>query len=267
MDKLFSTLQQSLNNVNKNTNNDINKSNDKTTLLERQQQSQQKISELLDQSTEALMCGPTCQKLKLTDELKQKYLDAETNMQTAPINLEQSKKNYYVYSEGRPYYDNMKEEELKVKSDNISKSLATNFKEDISSANTMNTYLNTALINSQYTEDLLNEYLEKNKLLKLKLGVGQGDILTNDRKTFYQVDALTSLQLWHRFWWYIYYILVLMLVIAFVFSPSSLSVVVRVLIFILVIMYPYYINIIVSWIYNLWVTVTNRLPKNVYNNL
>jgi hypothetical protein len=267
MDKLFSTLQQSLNDVNKNTNNDINKSNDKTTLLQRQQQSQQKIAELLDQSTEALMCGPTCQKLKLTDELKQKYLDAETNMQTAPINLEQSKKNYYVYSEGRPYYDNMKEEELKGKADNISKSLATNFNEEISSANTMNTYLNIALINSQYTEDLLNEYLEKNKILKFKLGVGHGDILTNDRKTFYEVDALNSLQLWHRFWWYIYYILVLMLVIAFAFSPSSLSLVVRVLIFILVIMYPYYINIIVSWIYHICLTATNGLPKNVYNNL
>jgi len=34
-------------------------------------------------------------------------------------------------------------------------------------------------------KDLLNQYLEKNELLKLKLRERHGDILTNDRKTYY----------------------------------------------------------------------------------
>ena len=103
MDKLFSSIQQTL------------QPNDKNSLLQNQQLNQDKINDLLNKSAEALLCGPDCQKMKITDELKQKYLDAETNIQTAPIKLEQTKKNYYVYKEGRPFYDNMLEEELKKK--------------------------------------------------------------------------------------------------------------------------------------------------------
>ena len=89
MDKLFSNIQQNINKMKQNGN--------KETLLQRQQISQDKINELLEKSSEAIMCGPSCQKLKVSEELKQKYLDAETNMQTAPIKLEQSKKNYYIW--------------------------------------------------------------------------------------------------------------------------------------------------------------------------
>ena len=102
MDNLFSNIQQSFNK------SGFNKSGfNKTNLLNQQQINQQKINELLDKSADAIMCGPSCQKLRITEELKQKYLDAETNMQTAPVKLEESKKNYYVYSEGSSYYDNM----------------------------------------------------------------------------------------------------------------------------------------------------------------
>ena len=145
MDKLFSSIQKNL------------QQNDKSNLLQGQQISQDKITALLEKSANSLMCGPTCQKLKITEELKQKYLDAQTNLQTAPIKLDQTKKNYYVYSEGTPYYDNMLEKELKQKSKKIAELLSENFNDELSSALTMNSYLNTALINSSYTTELLKD--------------------------------------------------------------------------------------------------------------
>lgn len=257
MDNLFSNIHKNLNKSSFNKNN----------LLNQQQINQQKINELLNKSADAIMCGPTCQKLKITEELKQKYLDAETNMQTAPIKLEETKKNYYIYSEGRPYYDNMQEEELKKKADTIAQLLKQNFNEELSSANTMNTYLNTALTNSQYTKDLLKEYLEKNQELKLKLREQRGDILTNDRKTYYETDALSTLKSWHRLLWYLYYIVVLILIFSFIFAQSSLSVIKKIVIAVLIIFYPYYINYIVKWIYGVYNNIVSKIPKNVYNNL
>lgn len=88
MDKLFSNIQQNLTSLQ----NNINQDNNKKTLLQRQQISQDKINELLEKSSQAMLCGPTCQKLRVTDELKQKYLDAETNMQTAPLKLNKVRK-------------------------------------------------------------------------------------------------------------------------------------------------------------------------------
>jgi len=274
MDELFSSIQQNLQN------------NDKTSLLQKQQVSQDKINELLEKSAEAMMCGPTCQKLKITEELKQKYLDAQTNIQTAPTKLEQTKKNYYIYSEGRPYYDNMLEEELTQKSEKISILLSENFNDEIAGALTMNNYLNTALINSSYTKELLDDYTEKNKEVKLLLRDRHGDILTNDRKTYYEADALQSLKQWYRLWWYLYYILVIVLVLAFILSPSKIDVlsiveingkrmpmvnidniIKKTIAIILFIFYPYYIDYIVNWIKGVFLFVYNRIPKNVYNNL
>ena len=255
MDNLFSSIQKTL------------QPNDKSSLLQKQQINQDQINDLLNKSAEALLCGPDCQKTKLTDELKQKYLDAETNVQIAPTKLEQTKKNYYVYKEGRPFYDNMLEDELKQKAEKISELLGESFNEEVSSALTMNQYLNTALINSQYTSELFKKYSSENQELKLQLRNSRGDILTNDRKTYYETDALNQLQLWYRFWWYIYYILILVFTIALVVSPSQLTMIKKVVIFVLLLFYPYYIDYIVRWVQGIYKNIYNSLPKNVYNDL
>jgi len=236
-------------------------------LLKKQQISQDKINQLLELSSQELICGPDCQQQKISTELKQKYLDAQTNLQTAPINLENTKKNYYVYTEGGPFYDNMLETELQQKADTISTLLSENFNSEVSDANVMNVYLNTALINSKYTTELLENYLEKNKQLKLQLKERYGDILTNDRKTYYETDALNTLTFWYKLFWYIYYVLVIILILAFIFSPNDFSRTTKIIIGALVLFYTYYIDYIVRWVYGLWKLLISRLPKNVYNNL
>jgi len=259
MTDIFTNIQQSFNQINKN--------NSSQTLLEKQQSSQDMINQLLEKSSQAIMCGPACQKYKVSEELKQKYLDAETNLQIAPIKFEQSKKNYYTYSQGSSYYNNMQEEELKSKAEKISQMLEENFNNEVLNANIMNTYLNTELINSNNSIDLLNEFLEKNKTLKLTLRERHGDILTNDRKSYYEDEAFTSLKLWYSFLWYIYYIFVIILLLAIIFSPSQLTIFKKVVLFILFVFYPYYINYIWEWIVGLYKGLVNNIPKNVYNNL
>ena len=285
MDNLFSNIQQSFGEVN----NDSNEKNTKD-LLDKQRITEQKINDLLEKSSPAMSCGPTCQKIKVTKELKQKYLDAKTNMLTAPIELEQSKKNYFVFKEGGPYYNDMRDKELSEKITKISELLVENFKNEVSNANTMNIYLNSSLINSENTKELLEKYLQQNELLKIKLRERHGDILTNDRKTYYEVEALDRLKLWYRFFWWIYYIVVLIMILALVFSPSSIDalslfttqlnnqnvtgvrvnvnrVLYKILIIVLLIFYPYYIDYILRWIYGIITSLVNRLPKNVYNDL
>jgi lipopolysaccharide export LptBFGC system permease protein LptF len=236
-------------------------------LLKKQQISQDKINKLLELSSQEFICGPDCQQQKISTELKQKYLDAQTNLQTAPINLENTKKNYYVYSEGLPFYDNMREEELQQKADTISTLVSENFNSEVSDANVMNLYLNTALINSKYTAELLEDYLEKNQKLKLQLKERYGDILTNDRKTYYETDALNTLTFWYKLFWYIYYVLVIILILAFIFSSTDFSRMTKIIISLFIIFYTYYIDYIVRWVYGLWKLLVSRLPKNVYNNL
>ena len=113
----------------------------------------------------------------------------------------------------------------------------------------------------------LEDYLEKNKKLKLQLKERYGDILTNDRKTYYETDALNTLTFWYKLFWYIYYVLVIILILAFIFSSTYFSRMTKIIISVFIIFYTYYIDYIVRWVYGLWKLLVSRLPKNVYNNL
>jgi hypothetical protein len=244
-----------------------NKNNDTDTLMKKQQASTEKLNSLLEQSLTALSCGPDCQKIKIEGELKQKYMDAQTNLQTAPVQLETTKKNYYVYTEGRPYYDNMLEEELKKKADTMGQLLAENFHDEISNANTMNSYYNTALTNSSYTKELYKVYLEKNKLMQDTIRQHHGDVLTNDRKTYYETEAIEELRNWYSFFWYVYYIILFTVFSYVLFFKTQLNIFIRIIIFIIFIFYPYYIDAVLRHIYYFFHSLWKQLPKNVYNDL
>jgi len=259
MDQLFSIIQQGL--------NPTNRDDDKNKLLKDQQISQETINNLLEQASQATLCGPTCQKLRVSQELKQKYLDAKTNMQIAPIQLEQSRKNYYVFTEGKTEYENMNEKELITKANTISELIKENFNNEVTNANTMNTLLNTSLITSEHTIKLFEDYSKKNAELKLKLKEKYGDILTNDRKTYYETEALEQLKLWYKFFLIVYFIVLIMLCLSLVFAPNNLTIMQYIIISVLTIFYPLYIDYLVRWIYGIWSAILKRIPKNVYNDL
>jgi hypothetical protein len=256
MENVFSNILQNMN-IPQNKDN----------LLQNQKINQESINELLNTSMQSIICGPDCQKQKITDELKQKYLDAETNMQTAPIKFEENKKNYYVYTEGSTYYNNMLEDELKEKAEKITILLTKNFQEELKTANTMNSYLNSALINSENTKELLASYVDENNKLKLKIKNTYGDIITNDRKTYYETNAFDRLRLWYNVFWYIFYFLVVILIISLFVVKNQFTLMKKIIIIILFIFLPYYTNYIFRFFYNIYKKLYNIFPKNVYNNL
>lgn len=236
-------------------------------LLQRQLNAQNKINSLLESSSQSIMCGPDCQNNKTSDELKQQYLDAQTNNITAPIKLEESRKKYYVFTQGENYYNNMLEDDLKKKADQLSELISVSFNEEVSNAKSMNQYYNTSLINSSYTNELLKEYSEKNSELSLKLRDNQGDILINDRKTYYESTALDRLKLWYTFWWYIFYIFVIIFFLALFLSPNNLSIISKLGLLSLLIFYPYYIDSISKVLVSNVKNVYQSFPKSVYNDL
>jgi hypothetical protein len=259
MDQLFSKIKQQL--------AQSSTATASQQLLQTQRANQLKINELLEQSANALQCGPDCQKAKISDQLKQKYVDAKTAMQTAPITLEQTEKNYYVYTQGEPYYDRLQETELTQKATSVAQALETNFNEELVTANTMNAYLNTALLNSANTQELLDEYIEKNKSIQSTLQNQRGDILTNDRKTYYETEANDRLALWYRFLWYIYYICVVTIVLALFLSPGGFSMPAKIGFIGVFAGYPYYVGFIRGWVYDTYMWIYSQIPKNVYNTL
>ena len=161
----------------------------------------------------------------------------------------------------------MREDDLKKNAEQIKQQIADKFSEETSNANTMNSYYNTQLINSKNTNELYEEYLKKNADLEKTIKNSHGDVLTNDRKTYYETEAIDSAKLWHKFLTACYYILVVTFVISIFVSNSEMSRVKQLVILIALVLYPFIIDAIVKWVISGYTTLQQDASRNVYLDL
>lgn len=269
MDQIANILKTQIS-ANTNTNTNTNLTNNSTELLSKQMMANNKFNDFISKATTMITCGPgsECQKQQVTKNLEDKYLNARVNLDVAPLQLETTKKNYYVYKEGRQYYNNMVEKELTKKAESIAQVISEKFNEEIENANIMNSYYSTIQNNSKNTIELYDEYLKKNKDLNAVIKGSHGDVLTNDRKTYYENEATERLELWHTFLLSLYYILVFTICVSLFFSPNIFSLPKKILIIIAIIIYPFVIHRIVVPIYNYFnSTILKNTETNVYLNL
>jgi hypothetical protein len=236
-------------------------------IVKQQQETTAQINALLAKSMSSLTCGPDCQKIKTAQELEEKYLKSQTNMLTAPIELEESKKNYYIFSKGESAYNIMLEKDLTKKADMICTEIKNQFLEEVNKATTLNLYYNTNLINSRNTTELYDEYTSETKSFEKTIKNMHGDILTQDRKSYYETQEYETLEGWYRILLFMYYILVIVFILGFIFVPNKLRRIEQIGILFILIFFPYIINYIVSFIMGIFFIFKDSLSSLVYNDV
>lgn len=228
---------------------------------------QKQWKSLVHDTANLLLCGPDCQNKKKKERLKQKYLDAETNMETAPLQLEHSKKNYYTFARGSAYYENQREKELATTADGLAATWQTKFDNATNDATTWNATGQVAWNSANPAKELLAEYLAKNEALRQTLKHTRGSILTNDRKTFYETDAMDELERWYKVFYILYYVIFLMLVLSLFLSPNDFGLMKKIVVVGLGATYPMFIRFLVHQVNGVRHDIQENLPKNVYNSL
>ena len=251
----------------KNTTNKSANTQNINSLMAQQTNTSTQINDMLNKAITTISVSPEAQRQQTLNNLEQNYLNAQTNLQTAPVQLETTKKNYYVYKVGETNYNNMQEQEVQQQADLITQQIANKFNEETNNAHLMNSYYNTEVINSANTIELYEEYLKKNADLEKSIKELHGDVLTNDRKTYYENDAIDNVKLWHKFFKICYYILVATYVISIFVSTSEMSRVKQVVIALILAVYPFIIDPIVKWLYSMYLSLENNAPSNVYMKL
>jgi len=251
----------------KNTTNKPVNTQNINNLMAKQTNTNTQINDMLNKSLAAITVSPEAQRQQTMDNLEQTYLAAQTNLQTAPVQLETSKKNYYVYKVGETNYNNIQEQELQQQANLITQQITNKFNEETNNAHLMNSYYNTEVINSANTIELYEEYLKKNADLEKSIKELHGDVLTNDRKTYYENDAIDNVKLWHKFFTICYYILVVAYIISIFVSTSEMSHVKQLVIAIGLAVYPFIIDPIVKWLYSIYLSLENNAPSNIYMKL
>lgn len=225
------------------------------------------FNELLQKSQKAMVCGPDCQKAEASKTLEQKYLDAQVNLQTAPIQLQEAAKKYYTYTQGQSGYDNYTNNNLQIKLNAIVSTLTKSFTNNLNTAKILTDTYNTQLINSQYAKQVYDKYLEENTSLENKLKDNSYDIFTNDRKTYYEDQGIDNLKWWYTLFYRLYFILVFVYILFFYISTSNFTIVTRIIILIFLIIYPFIAPYILLYILHFCKNLYTLLPKNAYLHL
>ena len=121
-----------------------------------------------------------------------------------------------------PEVDPKLAEKLAAAADNIVAKYTSDFNTKFAATNTINTFYNTELINSKNIYELYGVYTKKNIDLDGNIKEVHSDVLTNDRKTFYEMGALEVLVNWNYFFLYMYFTFFAAFVLGIIFSENTL---------------------------------------------
>jgi hypothetical protein len=222
------------------------------------------MNQLIQQSTQALMCGPDCQKQKKISELKQNYLNAQTNAESASSTLSTAQQEYYTYTQGPAGYNKIIDSELEVKANKIADVMFAKYNESISTTTRLTDTSSNLTNNYHHILELYNEYVHKNKILKDKIRTTKSDIATDDRQTYYETQNLTSITQWYSIFKWIYIICLVAFILISLIKRKPL--VKSVIIFIMLCLYPFIIGPIVLFIISIVKKIGGFIPatNNVY---
>lgn len=226
-----------------------------------------KFNDFLDNANKVLSCDSACQEQKKKNLLKKKYLEAKTNLITAPNQVETSYKNYLTYSKGDSAYNEYQEKQLQEKAEIVITTFKSNFNDGIESAKASYDTYSGLLLNFAHIVELYTKLVKENKLLTLEVKNKTSDVLTNDRKTYYEDQSIDNLVFYHKILMFFYIIFVIVFAVSiFVFpSTSTKGTLIAILVFFLI--YPFICVRIFKFLYHIKDTIMGVLPKDVYKDI
>ena len=225
-----------------------------------------KFNTLISQASDSILCNSECRKKREAEKLKQNYLNSQTNLASAANQEQVAEKQYVVFTQGLSAYNDLLTNKLQQKAQLISTKFTENFNEEIIKIRSQIVTYDGLLLNFRNIVDLLIKYKEDNKELYDEFKEESNDILTNERKTYYEDQNIDSLKFYYFYFLLSIYVICVICFGAFsLMYPSQTSWKVRLGIFIGLIALPFLSTWILGLIIYLIYEIYNLLPKNVYS--
>jgi len=219
----------------------------------------------LEKAKQAVMCDSNCQKQKTAEELKQKYLASETNLASADNQVAVAQKNYLTFTQGELSYSNEKEDDLHKKAQLIIGTFNLNFQNDSKKINYQIDTYNGLVVNFKNVLELYISYKKENIELTKELKNNTSDVLTNERKTYYQNQGIDSLNYFYYYiLLFIYFIFVVGYIVITLFYPSQINWKIRFGILLILLSLPFISSWILAFIISLIYKIYELLPKNIH---
>ena len=159
----------------------------------------------------------------------------------------------------------MIENELAKKADLFVTKFKENYNSEKSKITTQFETYNGLLVNFKNVFDLHEKYRTENTELFKQLKEGTNDVLTNERKTYYEDEQNNSLNLYYYYFLIIlYYIIAICFCIFSLIYPSNYDWKIRAFMALFFIILPFISTWILGKIVQIVYWLIDLLPKNVY---
>ncbi len=224
----------------------------------------QLVSEMKNLSVDDLICGPgtQCAVNKENERLEQKYLNAQANFDSAPIQLEDAKRAYQAATLGIAESNDVLENDYTLEATSNMEQLDDEFQKNLEFAREINETLESSVNNEAHTDELIKKYNQENSYLRNKLKKYISDVVTSDRKTYYEDDQYIGIQKWTKLWNIIYYILVLLFAIMILMQKSCYTFIIKLLIMSTIILYKNFIYLTNIWMF--WIITLATIGLLIY---
>ena len=226
-----------------------------------------KFNDFINNANKVLSCDSKCQEQKKKNNLKKKYLEAKTNLLTAPIQVETSYKNYLTYSKGDSAYNEYRDDELQKKAEIVVTTFKSNFNDGIEKAKSSYDTYSGLLLNFAHIVELYTKLVKENAVLTLEVKKMTSDVLTNDRKTYYEDQSIDNLGFYYTIIMVVYVICLIVFTVSIFMFPSSSSKGTLFGILLFFIIYPLICVRIFNFLYHIKDTIMGVLPKDVYKDI
>jgi len=225
--------------------------------------SNEQINKLIEQAAPQILCGPECEARKLTESLRQKYNDALQNLQTAPRQVYDTRKDYLVNVNGVGGYNSTMTSNFTGEANNIVSGAQTEFNDNVEEIKNMITTYNTLYVNVDKLTEYLNTLNEENAVLQKKIEDAKSDIITNDRKSYYESQGYDVLVTWFYLYCAIYLILLVVFLLGIFLSPTNYSYTAKIAILIVFVGYPFIVPYLVPLLFYTFSLLSDKFGKNV----
>jgi hypothetical protein len=219
------------------------------------------------------ICDSECQQQEEIANLKQIYLAAKNNMESAPVEYETAKQNYFTLKDGVNGYNEILKKEYTDEGTKKKILMEENF----------NNHYKTVYIKIKQLQEL-QEYLPKknrkegfegvpNKSIFLSLpqqGVIASNltdnITLNNRKSQYELEEYTKLKKYYSIYFIIFYILVVVLLLMLI-KKTDVSYFIKFVFIVGVACYPYYISWLIYFIHKGLKYIYKRSTMNIFRKI
>jgi hypothetical protein len=225
------------------------------------------FNNFITQASESIACGPSCKEKEKSQQLEKNYLDAETNVVSAPQQLFTAKKEYITYTQGESGYNEYIDKELQNKAETIANSYQTKFNNSVNTIKTNIQIYDGLLINFNNVVDLYKKYKKENTDLEKKLKITYSDTLTNDRKNYYEDQGINRIKTYYHFLLFVYVFIVFVFLLSVFLVKTDVKLRIRLLILFLLIIYPFVCYWVFIILQKVFLDVKSYFPNNVYGNL